>query len=162
MEDIKGSVLWSSKAWQRWIDYVCEYLRMSISPPAGLLQRSWKLLYNLLLLNIVVKLQCKEPSNQTYMETLLYFRLFLCPIVSLPKFLSNTCLGDMIMSCLIKIFIFFFSLLIYVFPKKTISYVVYGEATMVLRKCLLHLWCKMNPFLNPKRFHFLRFFDIIV
>lgn len=89
MEDIKGSVLWSSKALQRWIDYVCECLGMSISPPAGLLQRSWKLLHHHLLLNVVVKLQCKEPSNQTSMETLMYFRLFLCPIVSLPKFLSR-------------------------------------------------------------------------
>jgi hypothetical protein len=25
MENTKGSVLWDSKAWQRWIDYVCKW-----------------------------------------------------------------------------------------------------------------------------------------
>lgn len=156
MEDIKGSVLWSSKALQRWIDYVCECLGMSISPPAGLLQRSWKLLHHHLLLNIVVKLQCKEPSNPW--KPLCTSGCF---YVQLSLFL-NSYLGNMIMSCLIKVLVFFFSLLIYVFLKITISYVAYGEVTMVLRMCLLHLWCEMSSFLNPKSFHFLRFFDTIV
>lgn len=108
MEDIKRSVLWSSKAWQRWIDYVCECLGMSISPTAGLLQRSWKLLYRHLLLNIVVIFQCKDPSNQTYLETLMYFKLFFVQLSPyLNPYLAYTCLGDMITSCLIKILVFF-------------------------------------------------------
>lgn len=153
MEEIKRSVLWSSKAWQRWIDYVCECLGMRISPPSGLLQRFWKLLHCYLLLNIVVIFQCKEPSNQTYMETRKYFKLsFVQLSLYLNPSLANKCLGDMITSCLIKILVFFLSLLIYVFLKITISSFAYGEVTMVLRMCLLHLWCEMSPFLNPKRF----------
>lgn len=147
MEEIKRSVLWSSKAWQRWIDYVCECLGMRS------LQRFWKLLHCYLLLNIVVIFQCKEPSNQTYMETLMYFKLSVVQFsLYLNPSLANTCLGDMITSCLIKILVFFLSLLIYVFLKITISSFAYGEVTMVLRMCLLHLWCEMSPFLNPKRF----------
>lgn len=150
MENRKGSVLWSSKAWQRWINYVCECLGMSVFPTAGLWQRSWKLLYHHLLLNIVVKFQCKEPSNQTSMETLMPFIMFLCSIVQFSLYLNTyrayKCLGDAIMPCLINILLFSFYLLIYVFLKIIINYFIYGEVTMFLRICLLHLWCEMSHF----------------
>lgn len=105
---------------------------------------------------LAFKCSCKIPAqralkscihgNPYALHAVFYVQLSLY----LNTYLANPCLGDTTMPCLIKILLFFFSLLVYVSQKVTVNYVIYGEVTKFFRICLLYLWCEEGAFLTSK------------